>query len=341
MASSSALDPSGTTTCAPAASPYGRPAAATAVDGRAPPVRPIRGAAAAGAAPGRRGRRAPRTPAARRAPAALPPASRCATTASRTAGGATNQTDAERRREQLARGAQVHDDVGAECGEQRQRRDVVAQLAVVVVLDDEEALGPCPVHERDPPARRQPRAQRELVRRRAVDGRQPGRAGRRRRARRRRRERIHVESGGPQRLGGALVARLLDGDPRAARQGAGQLGDRRGRSARGEQGPGSAGRPRWRSRCATTASRNAGSPTGSGTTSGGSSAAARQARRQAARSSAATQGVPGRRSTAPALAGAASVGDLAAGPRTPGGTATTNVPAPRRPATHPSASSWS
>ena len=28
-------------------------------------------------------------------------------------------------------------------------------------------------------------------------------------------------------------------------------------------------------------------------------------------------------------------------PRTPGGTATTNVPAPRRPATHPSASSWS
>ncbi len=48
---------------------------------------------------------------------------------------------AQGRGEQLARGAQVRHHVRAERGQQRQRGHVVAQLAVVVVLDHQEALG--------------------------------------------------------------------------------------------------------------------------------------------------------------------------------------------------------
>ena len=205
---------------------------------------------------------------------------------------------AQRRRQQLARGAQVHDDVRAQRGEQRERGDVVAQLAVVVVLDDQEPLGPRPRHQRDPPRRRQPRAERELVRRRAVDGREAGRQGVDDQPVAVHRHREHGEPGAAQRRGGPLVARLLHGHPRPARAGC------RASSATAavvppvaSTAPGSAARPRCRSRCSTTALRNAGRPTASGTTSGGSSAAARQARRHAARSSAATQGIPARRST--------------------------------------------
>jgi hypothetical protein len=84
---------------------------------------------------------------------------------------------AQRRRQQLARGAQVHDDVRAQRGEQRERGDVVAQLAVVVVLDDQEPLGPARATSATRRAADSRRAERELVRRRAVDGREAGRQG--------------------------------------------------------------------------------------------------------------------------------------------------------------------
>ncbi len=70
---------------------------------------------------------------------------------------------------------------------------------------------------------------------------------------------------------------------------------------------------------------------------GGRSPAARQARRQAARSSTSVHGAPGRRSTTDAAGTATGPAGAAAGTVAP----TTKVPTPRRPATQPSASSWS
>ena len=235
----------------------------------------------------------------------------------------------------------MHDHVGAECGEQRQRRDVVAQLAVVVVLDDEEALGPGPVHERDPPARRQPRTQRELVRRRAVDGRQPGREGVDDQPVAVDGHRDHVESGAPQRLDGPLVAGLLDGDPRAARQGPGQLGDRRGRSARGHEGARVGGQAAMAQEVRDDGFAERRQPDRVGHDVGRLVGGRAPGPPPGGAVSAATQGVPGAQVDRRRLGRRRVESGSAAGLRTPGGTATTNVPAPRRPATHPSASSWS
>jgi hypothetical protein len=252
---------------------------------------------------------------------------------------------------QLARGTQVHDDVRAQRGEQRERRDVVAQLAVVVVLDDQEPLGPRTRHERDPPRSRQPGAERELVCRRAVDGREARRQGVDDQPVAVHRHREHGEPGGAQRRGGPLVARLLHGHPCPARQGAGQLGDRRRGAARRQDGTGVGGQAAVSQQVLDDRAPERGQADRVGHDVRRSSAAARQARRHAARSSAATQGIPARRSTgaAPSADGAPCtiaaryrVGGATSGPACgAAGTATTKVPAPCRPATQPSASNWS
>ena len=65
--------------------------------------------------------------------------------------------------EGLARGAEVDHPVRVEALEGADRLPVVAELAVVVVLQDEAAGGPCPVDDRRPPVRGQRAAERELV----------------------------------------------------------------------------------------------------------------------------------------------------------------------------------
>ena len=249
-------------------------------------------------------------------------------TAARTAGGATSQPAPRVGVSELARRPRCDDDVRG-----RARRAAAAARRRSAVRrrsrPRHEKSRPAPGHERDPPLRRQPRAQRVLVRRRAEDRGQP------------RGQRVddepvavdghrqHRQPGRPQRLARPAGTRLLDRDPRAARARCGPARRPQRCPERWRARPGSAGRPRWRSRCATTAARKAGSPTGSGATSGGSSAAARQARRQAARSRTATQGV--RHAGRPTPARPAPRGPGPPGRAPAGGTATTNVPAPRRP----------
>ena len=114
--------------------------------------------------------------------------------------------------------------------------DVVAQLAVVVVLDDEKPLDAGPRDQRHPACCRQSRAQRELVCRGAVDGREAAREFLDDQPVAVDRHRHHDEPRTPQRPDGALVPRLLDGHVRAGRQGPGQFGDRRGRPAGGDDG---------------------------------------------------------------------------------------------------------
>ena len=110
----------------------------------------ISGPAPAAAAPRCRGRRN-----------ALAP-----TRSSRYGGGGSIQPDPQRRREQLGHAARRRDLIGQHRPQRGNRRPVVPVLGVVVVLDDQPALGG-PLHQLAPPLALQYDAGRELVRRSA------------------------------------------------------------------------------------------------------------------------------------------------------------------------------
>ena len=124
--------------------------------------------------------------------------------------------EADGRREALRGGAGVEHVVGRERLERADRATVVAELAVVVVLDDEAAGAFRPAHDLEPASRAERDADRELVRRgeqyrihvpEAVDhraARVDGDGDRR-------------EARGTDDLAVRLVPDLLDGDPSAPR----------------------------------------------------------------------------------------------------------------------------
>ncbi len=62
-------------------------------------------------------------------------------------------TESQRRRERLARGAQVDDVVGREALQRRERRAVVAELGVVIVVDHNSSALAGPLEQRRPPRR--------------------------------------------------------------------------------------------------------------------------------------------------------------------------------------------
>ena len=78
-------------------------------------------------------------------------------------------TRAEGGGEDLRRRAEVDDDVGVHAVQGRQRADVVAELAVVVVLDDDRSGGPGPRDQCLPAADRKPPAERVLMGGRGVE----------------------------------------------------------------------------------------------------------------------------------------------------------------------------
>ena len=120
--------------------------------------------------------------------------------------------------EDLRGRAQVDDDVGVHAVQGRQRADVVAELAVVVVLDDDRAGGPGPPDQRLPAAHRKPPAERVLMGGRGVE--QPEIAGELlgNDAVRVDPARHDPRPGPPQHLAAGGVARLLDAGLVARRQ---------------------------------------------------------------------------------------------------------------------------
>ena len=193
--------------------------------------------------------------------------------------------DAEGRGEDLAGRAEVHHHVRGQRGQQRQRCHVVAQLAVVVVLDHQPALLARPLHQRDPAARGHAAAQRVLVGGRAVHGTYRS-AGSRPPAGRRRR-RSPVRPAGPRPAARRPPAGSPVPPPPPRRRGAAPPGPAprpprwcRPWPARTSLSPTRS--PRCRSRCSATAARYSGRPARFGRTIGGTCDAARHARRHAA-----------------------------------------------------------
>ena len=120
---------------------------------------------------------------------------------------------AERRGQRLRRGAQVDDHLGVQAEQRRQRADVVAELAVVVVLHDERPGGPGPGRERLTAGHRQPPAQRVLMRGRGVHQPQPGRQLVHHQPVRVHPARHQLGAVRGEHRPGRLVARLLHADP--------------------------------------------------------------------------------------------------------------------------------
>ena len=261
--------------------------------------------------------------------------------------------DPQRRGEDLRRRSQVHHDLGVQAEQGRQRRDVVAELAVVVVLHDERAGVPGPGGQRPPARHRQPAAQRILVRRRGIDQPQPVR------------QRVHPEATGVHRArhdpqpvrgedgpGGGIPG-FLDAHPVPRPQQRGEQAEAPGNSPghhelaggavhapAAPQVPGEGGaqiRAALRIRQVTGRPRCPRSARPGATPRGRSPRSRRS--RAAGRSSRPRRGAAAR-PRSPAAPGARLVSADPLPRGRPGAPSATNVPEPCRPSTQPSANNW-